>query len=247
MFGYPTGVGCLLIRNEMLPLLERPWFAGGTVNFATVQGRQHILAPREAAYEDGTINFLSIPAVEIGLRRLEQIGMEVIQTRIACLTEWLLARLLELRHGNGRPMVRLYGPATGEARGGTVTMNFYDPQGRMLDYRRIDELAGAAGISLRTGCFCNPGAGETAEGLTEDDMLAGAAQGLDMTLPRFVQVVSHRGKSAGAIRVSLGPISNLADVERFLDFAAGFRDQTAHTLGVVTFDIETCRVIRDGG
>jgi selenocysteine lyase/cysteine desulfurase len=247
MFGYPTGVGCLLIRNEMLPLLERPWFAGGTVNFATVQGRQHILAPREAAYEDGTINFLSIPAVEIGLRRLEQIGMEVIQTRIACLTEWLLARLLELRHGNGRPMVRLYGPATGEARGGTVTMNFYDPQGRMLDYRRIDELAGAAGISLRTGCFCNPGAGETAEGLTEDDMLAGAAQGLDMTLPRFVQVVSHRGKSAGAIRVSLGPISNLADVERFLDFAAGFRDQTAHTLGGVTFDIETCRVIRDGG
>jgi selenocysteine lyase/cysteine desulfurase len=53
MFGYPTGVGCLLIRNTMLPLLHRPWFAGGTVNFATVQARAHILSPREAGFEDG--------------------------------------------------------------------------------------------------------------------------------------------------------------------------------------------------
>ena len=29
--------------------------------------------------------------------------------------------------------------------------------------RRIEELAGADGISVRTGCFCNPGAGEIAE------------------------------------------------------------------------------------
>ena len=247
MFGYPTGVGCLLIRNDVLPLLKRPWFAGGTVNFATVQGRQHILTPSEAAFEDGTLNFLAIPAVALGLDRLERIGMDVIQTRVGCLTQWLLQRLLDLKHSNGRPMMRLYGPATSEKRGGTVTMNFYDPGGHLLDYRRVDELAGAEGISLRTGCFCNPGAGETAEGLTEEDMLAGAAEGLDMTLPRFVQVVSHRGKSAGAIRVSLGGVSNLADVERFLDFAAGFRDQTALTLGVVSFDIENCRVIRDGG
>ena len=28
-------------------------------------------------------------------------------------------------------------------RGGVVTMNFYDPDGHLLDYRRIEELAGA--------------------------------------------------------------------------------------------------------
>ena len=27
MFGYPTGVGCLLIRNATLNRLRRPWFA----------------------------------------------------------------------------------------------------------------------------------------------------------------------------------------------------------------------------
>ncbi|MBE0621570.1 MAG: aminotransferase class V-fold PLP-dependent enzyme [Burkholderiales bacterium] len=247
MFGYPTGVGCLLIRNTALPGLQRPWFAGGTVNFATVQGRLHVLAPREAGFEDGTLNYLSIPAVEIGLRHLERIGMDAIQTRVGCLTDWLMSELLALRHSNGRHMVRLYGPRSTDMRGGTVTMNFYDPNGHLLDYRRIDELAGVELISLRTGCFCNPGAGETAEGLTEDDMRAGMAEGKDITLPRFLQVMEHRGgKSAGAIRVSLGLVSNFADVERFVQFAAGLRDQTALTIGAVTFDIESCRVIRDG-
>ena len=211
---------------------------GGTVNFATVHGARHVLAPGEAGFEDGTLNFLGIPAVEIGLRRLGRIGMEVIQTRVACLTDRLLARLLSLRHSNGRAMVRLYGPASTIMRGGTVTMNFYDPDGHLIDYRRIDELAGQQGISLRTGCFCNPGAGEWAEGLTEDDMLAGLSQGLDITLPLFLQIVQRRGKSAGAIRVSLGLVSNFADVERFVEFASGFRDQTALTIGAVSFDIE---------
>ena len=31
MFGYPTGVGCLLARKAALSKLHRPWFAGGTV------------------------------------------------------------------------------------------------------------------------------------------------------------------------------------------------------------------------
>ena len=144
-------------------------------------------------------------------------------------------------------MVRIYGPAGNDRRGGTVTLNFYDPDGHLLDYRRVEELANAERISLRTGCFCNPGAGETAEGLTADDMEAALAADADMTLPRFLQVMQHRGgKSAGAIRVSLGLASNFADVERFLAFAAGFRDQTRLTMGEVSFDIDSCRVIRDG-
>ena len=78
-------------------------------------------------------------------------------------------------------------------------------------------------------------------------MRAGLASGGDITLPRFLALMQQRGgKSAGAIRVSLGIVSTFADVDRFLTFAAGFRDQTTLTLGAVTFDIESCRVIRDG-
>ncbi len=247
MFGYPTGVGCLLARADALSKLRRPWYAGGTVNFATVQGQVHVLAPREAGFEDGTMDYLGVPAVEIGLRYLEALDVETIHRRVDMLTDWMLAGLLALRHANGRHMVRIYGPATMASRGGTVTFNLYDPDGHLLDYRRIEELASAERISLRTGCFCNPGAGEAAEGLTEEDMRAGADAGADMTLPRFLQVIQHRGgKSAGAIRASLGLASNLADVEAFLAFIGGFRDQTRLTIGAVTFDVDSCRVIRDG-
>ena len=249
MFGYPTGVGCLLVRKRALGKLVRPWFAGGTVNFATVQGRAHILAPLEAGFEDGTLNYLSIPAVAIGLRHLESIGIDTIQTRVTCLTDWLLGELLALAHSNGRPMVRIYGPATTASRGATITLNFYDPEGHLLDYRRVEELASACGISLRTGCFCNPGAGETAEGLTEGDIRAALddTAGRDMTLPRFLQFVQHRGgKSAGAIRVSFGLVTTFTDVHRFLAFAGTLRDQAKLALGEATFDIASCRVIRDG-
>ena len=33
---------------------------------------------------------------------------------------------------------------------------------------------------------------------------------------------------------------------RFMNFAAGFRDKTSLNIGKVTFDIQSCRVIRDG-
>jgi selenocysteine lyase/cysteine desulfurase len=247
MFGYPTGVGCLLIRNQAINRLARPWFAGGTVNFATVQGRQHILSPREAGFEDGTLNYLSIPAVEIGLLHLQRIGIDLINTRVRCLTAWLLEQLLALQHGNGRHLVRIYGPTTTLMRGGTITLNLYDPDGHLLDYRRIEELAADRRISLRTGCFCNPGAGEMAEGLTEDDILAAVEARTELSLPRFMEFIQHRGgKSAGAIRVSLGLASNFADAQTFVEFVAGFRNQARLAIGRVTFDIESCRHIRDG-
>jgi len=247
MFGYPTGVGCLLVRNDTMPLLKRPWFAGGTVNFATVQGRAHILSPGEAGFEDGTLNYLAIPAVAIGLQHLERIGMDRIHTRVSALAGWLLDRLLALRHSNGRHMVRIYGPATMKARGATITMNVYDPDGHLVDYRRVEELANERRISLRTGCFCNPGAGEAAEGLTAEDMQAAMQAGPDMNLSKFVQMMQTRGgKAAGAIRVSFGLASNASDAALFLAFVEELRDQTRHTLGEVSFDIESCRIIRDG-
>jgi molybdenum cofactor sulfurtransferase len=247
MFGYPTGVGCLLVRKAALHTLHRPWFAGGTVNFATVGGRRHVLSPGEAGFEDGTLNYLSIAAVEIGLRHLAAAGIDAIHTRVMCLTGWLLSRLVELRHSNGRPMVRIYGPITTAGRGAIITMNLYDPAGHLVDYRRVEELAAQQGISLRTGCFCNPGPGEAAEAITEEDIVAGLAANPDLTLPLFLQMITHRGgKSAGAIRVSFGIASNAADARRFYEFAAGLRDQTRLTIGEATFDIESCRVIRDG-
>lgn len=228
MFGYPTGAGCLLARKSALAKLVRPWFAGGTITIASVQAERHYLAEGEAAFEEGTLNYLNIPAVEIGLKHIDTIGIGMIHDRVRCLTSWLLENLLGLRHGNGQPVIRVYVPTTMESRGATITVNFYDPQGVLIDHRRIDDLAGRAKISLRTGCFCNPGAGEMAHGLTEEDMAIAFQDSERMTFEQFLSALEDRdGKSAGAVRISMGLASNFADVYKFMDFARSLIDETA--------------------
>jgi selenocysteine lyase/cysteine desulfurase len=146
--------------------------------------------------------------------------METIHERVRCLAGWLLDRLPGLRHGNGQPLVRLYGPATTEARGGTITFNFLDAGGRHLDHREIAGRAAAARISLRTGCFCNPGAAETAFGITKEEMSACWGQNSGRGPLNHEDLFSCLdGKPSGAVRVSLGLASNFRDVERFLEFA----------------------------
>ena len=103
-------------------------------------GGWHRLAGDETAFEDGTLNFLAIPDVATGLAWIGDIGIDLIHRRVGYLTSWLLGGLAGLKHGNGAPMVRRYGPPDGEARGGTVAFNFLDPRGAV-----VDERAGRAG------------------------------------------------------------------------------------------------------
>ena len=219
MFGYPTGVGALLARRCALARLRRPWFAGGTITVASVQADSFVRAPGSEGFEDGTLNYAAIPAVTIGLDLLDRVGIETVRTRVHCLTGWLIERLLELHHDNGRPLVRLYGPRELARRGGTVALNFLTPTGEVVDHARIEARAGEQGISLRTGCFCNPGAGELALGLHREE-LEGCFRQVDTcsTYEAFRSCLDPAG--TGAVRLSLGWVSNLADVERFVAFAA---------------------------
>src|SRR5258708_1429055 len=49
IFGYPTGVGALVARRDALEALRRPWFAGGTVTYASVQLERHQFRPLHEA------------------------------------------------------------------------------------------------------------------------------------------------------------------------------------------------------
>lgn len=222
IFGYPTGIGALLARREALKKLRRPWFAGGTITVASVQGDKYYLAEAPAAFEDGTLDYLNIPAVEIGLKHIQSIGYEAIHERVRTLTGWLLDNLSEMKHRSGVPLVRIYGPLTTDRRGGAVTANFYDPDGQPIDHRSIETEAGQHNISLRTGCFCNPGAGEIALGLSKPELAACFTQpGHDQRLSLDDFRLCIDGKSSGAVRVSVGLVSNFEDVQAFLKFARG--------------------------
>jgi selenocysteine lyase/cysteine desulfurase len=228
IFGFPTGVGCLLIRKSALAKLHRPWFSGGTITLSSVvaadaTGWGFYLTPGEAGFEDGTINYLLLPAVEIGLRYIESIGIEVIHERVGCLTGWLLEQMLALRHSNGQPVVRIYGPTTTDMRGGTIAFNFCDPTGAVLDCYAMQGQANLCGISVRSGCFCNPGVREVALGFVREDLANSFRKKERMTFEQFLHVIDNQKQ--GAVRVSVGLATNFADVYQFVQFVRTFIDR----------------------
>ncbi|MET0397812.1 MAG: aminotransferase class V-fold PLP-dependent enzyme [Longimicrobiaceae bacterium] len=227
MFGYPTGVGALLARRDALAELRRPWFAGGTVEFVSTRHGTHLLRRGAEGFEDGTLDFLGIAAVPDGLEWLAGVGAERLAAHLGGLTAALLDGLRALRHPGGAPAVRIHGPATTESRGATVAFNLLDPAGRAVDHERVEARARRAGISVRGGCFCNPGAAEHAFGFpaeaTRGFLERAAADGF--SIPAFR---AHLGGAAvGAVRVSLGPANVAEDVRRFLAFLDETRDEVA--------------------
>ncbi|HEU5107818.1 MAG TPA: aminotransferase class V-fold PLP-dependent enzyme [Micromonosporaceae bacterium] len=231
VFGVPTGIGCLVARWDALARLRRPWFAGGTIAAVSVLADWHQMLSDESGYEDGTLNFLSIPDIEVGLRWIGEIGVDVIRTRVRCLTGWLLSRMTDLRHSNGRPMVRVYGPTDLRRRGGNVAFNLLDPDGAVVDERLVAAEASASGLSLRTGCFCNPGAGEGAFDITRRQMRGSTRWGI-RTIDEYLNLIGL--PSGGAVRVSFGVASTVDDAERLLDFLERtYRDRAIDNSGLI--------------
>jgi selenocysteine lyase/cysteine desulfurase len=220
LFGYPTGVGALVARRDALGLLRRPWFAGGTVQYVSVAADCHRLHRDHQAFEDGTPDFLGLAALAPGFALIEEVGMHRLAARVSRLTRHMIDRLSALRHAGGAPLVSLYGPAGMSGRGGTVSFNVRDATGQVVPYAEVEARARAAGVALRGGCFCNPGAAEAALDIDASDLaVCLAASGDAFSIARLSACL---GGAVGAVRASLGLASNLADVERAVAVVASF-------------------------
>ena len=77
------------VKKSAFHKLKKPSFAGGTITIVSVQGDGHYLEEAAARFEEGTVNYLEIPAINSGLAYIENIGMDHIKNRVACLTKYL--------------------------------------------------------------------------------------------------------------------------------------------------------------
>lgn len=223
LFGLPTGVGALVARRDALAELDRPWFAGGTVDYASVQLERHELRPGEAAFEDGTPNFLGIAALASGFQFRERIGMDRAAAHVRRLTGQLIDGLLAMTHRNGTPVARLYGPATLCMRGGIVAFNVLSSDGVVVPFESVEARANERGVLLRGGCFCNPGAAEAAFAF-EPLALSHALDALSgtFTIPNLRRRLGDT--AVGAVRASLGVANSPGDVDRALSLVEEFRN-----------------------
>lgn len=221
LFGYPTGLGALVIRRDAMHKLRRPWFAGGTVRFASVAANLHRLQDGAEGFEDGTPDFLGIAALPAGFALLEHVGMSRLGAHVARLTAALLDGLVSLRRRDGSPLIRIYGPRRSEGRGGAVSFNVLDASGRPLPYAIVEAAAREAGISVRGGCFCNPGAAEAAFGVAPARLKTCLTLLGDDFTPERLSACA--GVEVGAIRASVGLANSEGDIGRLLELLTRFR------------------------
>ncbi|XP_070018899.1 molybdenum cofactor sulfurase isoform X2 [Nicotiana sylvestris] len=214
LFGYPTGLGALIVRNDAAKLMKKTYFSGGTVAAAIAdidffKRREGV----EEFFEDGTISFLSIAAIQHGFRIMNMLTTSSISRHTASLAAYVRNKLLALKHENGEFVCTLYGLLSSEM-GPTVSFNMKRPDGTWYGYREVEKLATLAGIQLRTGCFCNPGACAKYLGLSHLDLLSNIEAGHVCWDDRDML----HGKPTGAIRVSFGYMSTFEDVMKFVNF-----------------------------
>ncbi|KMT00618.1 hypothetical protein BVRB_9g219130 [Beta vulgaris subsp. vulgaris] len=212
IFGYPTGLGALIIRNEASKLLKKTYFGGGTVaaSIADVDLVKHRDGVEESL-EDGTTSFLSIASIRHGFRIVNTHNISSISRHISSLTTYLRRVLSSLKHDNGADVCIIYGDNN---TGSMVSFNLKRPDGSWFGYREVEKLASLSGIQLRTGCFCNPGACAKYLGLSHLELLSNVEAGhicwddLDIV----------NGKPTGAVRVSFGYMSTFEDAKKLADF-----------------------------
>jgi selenocysteine lyase/cysteine desulfurase len=100
-------------------------------------------------------------------------------------------------------------------------MSFKDSDGSAIPFEQVEALANNKNISIRSGCFCNPGIDEITNYLTEQELskyFLGRSEG------GYQDMVDYLQKSRGSIRVSVGIATNKNDLDQFISFVEGLKD-----------------------
>ena len=229
IFGYPTGLGALLVRADAMPLLAgRAYWGGGT--FAAAAADADFVLRRGGApgLEDGTAAFTAAAAVPRGFACLAAVGGAAAADAHACALAAETARLLRLlRHGSGAPAARVYGwgaPLASTAlvgQGPVVAFSVLSPRGDPVPHAAVEQALSLRGVALRGGCFCNPGACAAALGLSADDVRAAAAEGAACGDAQPAEG-ANAATARGALRASFGYASAYSDVAALLDALTEF-------------------------
>ncbi|XP_055341218.1 molybdenum cofactor sulfurase 3-like [Paramacrobiotus metropolitanus] len=218
IFGYPTGLGALLVHKKAESSLLKTYFGGGTVDIAVSEERFHVSRSEiHQRFEDGTINFLDILSLKHGFDALEKLGggMISISSYTFSLTKYAYKCLNDLRHYSDKPVCEIYvnGDFNDQAvQGPIVTFNLKTASGAYVGFMEVEKVMESFKIQLRTGCFCNTGACQKYLGLTTADIKANYQAG--HVCGDSVDLVN--GRPTGAVRISFGYMSNVDDVNRFI-------------------------------
>ncbi|XP_017305050.1 molybdenum cofactor sulfurase 3 [Diaphorina citri] len=216
MFGYPTGLGALIVKQKSAHVLNKTFYGGGTVKISMANENFHIKKDGLfEKFEDGTVNYLAIISLKYGFDTMEKKRKSF--TNAFELSQYTYFYFKQLSYSNGQPLVELYHDTDyGESKyqGNIVNFNLLHKDGTYYGYSEVQNLANLKKIQLRTGCHCNPGSCQRFLGLSDITIKFHFQQGHICGDDKDI----IDGKPTGSIRISYGHASNWDDVKYFLSF-----------------------------
>ncbi|OCL13832.1 PLP-dependent transferase [Glonium stellatum] len=224
IFGFPN-IGALIVRKEAGHMLQRrKYFGGGTVDMIISLGATWHAKKESSLHdrlEDGTLPFHSIFALGHALDVHQQLfeSMSRISAHTAYLAKQLFDGMSALTHYNGLPVCRIYRDPEAiygnpKTQGATIAFNILKPDGALVKFNEIEKSANDNGIYIRAGGLCNPGGIATFLQFDASRLKAAFAAGHRCSQP----LVTIDGRPIGVVRVSLGAMSTLSDINTLLTF-----------------------------
>lgn len=238
IFGFPD-LGALIVRKASGHILgERRYFGGGTVDMVinrtdtgTNTGAWHAKKSTSLheMLEDGTPAFHSILALSLALTAHRRIfsSMDNISRHTCNLIATLHQEMSALSHTNGLPLCKIYESSpsrygNSKLQGPTIAFNIRNSRGDWIGKSDFERLAILNNIQLRTGGVCNPGGIASVLGMSPKEM----RENFDEGLRCGNELDEIKGKPTGIIRVSLGAMSSMKDIEYFMAFLQLFVETT---------------------
>ncbi|KAF9583987.1 hypothetical protein BGW38_007940 [Lunasporangiospora selenospora] len=232
MFGLPTGLGAVIVKTKLQNLLRKRYFGGGTVSAITSDVPWQVYRTSlHGRFEDGTLNFLDIVALDMAFDSMKTLygSFSRISAHVTALHRLLYNSMRELVHYNGSPLCMIYvdnNPLREDGTNGDsligdpktygpiLNFNLKRSNGQWIGYGDVERLASMKRIHLRTGGFCNPGSMQRWLNLTADEVKSNLAAGHVC----WDDTDILNGKPTGSVRVSLGAMTTLDDIESFIAF-----------------------------
>jgi len=216
MFGYPTGLGALVLKADVGDKLNKVYFGGGNVAASTSKVKFHAFKSAPEKFEDGTLSFLSIASLRFGLERMQRMTMPSIKNHTWALARYLADGLQALKHSNGQPVIEVYGkhflPKAEDMQGPVVSFNVLNKDGTYVKLCNVLSQLSDASFQLRTGEMCNPGSCFASLGIDEADVAA-KSSGNGCGTNDFIN-----GKPVGAVRASVGYFNTFEDMDKMYSF-----------------------------
>ncbi|KAI1412561.1 PLP-dependent transferase [Hypoxylon sp. FL1857] len=231
MFGFPD-LGGLIVRRQAAPIFQsRKYFGGGTVDMVVCLREQWHASKTQALHEsleDGTLPVHSIIALDSALDVHRQLfkSMNHVSYHTSFLSQRLHDGLASLRHSNGQPVCAIYSkPSLVSKRlesslgnGPVVAFNLQNHLGGWVSLIEFEKLAVLKRFHIRTGGLCNPGGIAHSLSLEPWEMKRNFSAGFRCGNENDIM----GGRPTGVIRVSLGAMSTISDVDKFIAFIIEF-------------------------